>query len=297
MPFRLKNAGATYQRLVYTMFADLINYIMEVYIDDMIVKSLKENDHINHLIQAFSVLRKYNMKLNPTKCSFGVTFGKFSGYPVAKRGIKADPWQIKAVKNIQSPRRVKDVQKLTCRLADLNKFISRYSDKRRPIFDTLQKGKQFEWTSECESALADLKLYLKLAPLLSKPKPGEPLIIYLSVSTNSLSEVLVREEKGHQHSVYYLNRSMLDIEHRYPQLKKLALALVMASTKLTPYFQSHPITVVTAFSLKSILFKPNLSGHLAKWMVELGKYRLNFKPWTIIKSQVLADFIADFSVD
>lgn len=141
MPFGLKNAGAMYQRLVNKMFADFIGNTMGVYIDDMIVELPREQDHLDHLRQAFGMLRKYGMKLNPTKCSFGVTSGKFLGYFVIKLGIEADPRQIKAVENIQSPKSVKDVQNLTNRLVALNRFISKYSDKSRPFFNTLRKEK------------------------------------------------------------------------------------------------------------------------------------------------------------
>lgn len=112
MPFGLKNAGSTYQRLVNKLFANLIGKTMDVYIDDMIIKSKQTRDHNLHLRQTFAVLRKYNMKLNPTKCSFRVTSGKFLGYLVTKREIEADPNQIKTVGNLQPPRSVKEVQKL-----------------------------------------------------------------------------------------------------------------------------------------------------------------------------------------
>ena len=91
MPFSLKNAGSTYQRLVNMMFGDQIGRTMEIYIDDMLVKSLEAEDHISHLQQAFCTLRKYNMKLNPAKCSFGVSSGKFFGYIITHRGIEANP--------------------------------------------------------------------------------------------------------------------------------------------------------------------------------------------------------------
>ena len=91
MPFGLKNAGATYQRLVNKMFADYLGDTMEVYIDDMLVKSLLAEQYLDYLYQAFEVLQKYNMKLNPTKCSFGVVVGKFLGYMVTQHGIEANP--------------------------------------------------------------------------------------------------------------------------------------------------------------------------------------------------------------
>jgi hypothetical protein len=111
MPFGLKNAGATYQRLVNMMFAKMLGSTMEVYIDDMLVKSLVAQQHIDHLRQSFDVLDKYGMKLNPTKCSFGVSSGKFLGYLVTQRGVEANPDQIRSIREIESPKCIKDVQK------------------------------------------------------------------------------------------------------------------------------------------------------------------------------------------
>ena len=111
MPFGLKNAGATYQRLVNKMFENQIGKSMEVYVDDMLVKSQSKEEHISNLQEAFRILKQYNMKLNPEKCSFGVKSGKFLGYLVSSRGIEAHPTQITAIQNICSPRRAKDVKK------------------------------------------------------------------------------------------------------------------------------------------------------------------------------------------
>ena len=91
MPFGLKNAGATYQRLVNQMFAKQIGKTMEVYVDDMLVKSLEAPDHVKDLEETFALLRKYKMKLNPNKCAFGVQSGKFLGFIVNRRGIEANP--------------------------------------------------------------------------------------------------------------------------------------------------------------------------------------------------------------
>ena len=101
MPFGLKNDGATYQRLVTKMFRPLLSSTMEVYIDDMLVKSKQRPDHATHLQQAFDLLREYGMKQNPLKCAFGVNVGRFLGFMVTQRGIEANPAQLKAI--LQSP--------------------------------------------------------------------------------------------------------------------------------------------------------------------------------------------------
>ena len=89
MPFELKNAGATYQRLMNKMLAHQLGRNIQVYVDDMLVKSVRENDHLSDIQETFNTLRSYNMKLNPSKCVFGVTAGKFLSFMVSQRGIKS----------------------------------------------------------------------------------------------------------------------------------------------------------------------------------------------------------------
>ncbi|XP_019229710.1 PREDICTED: uncharacterized protein LOC109210711 [Nicotiana attenuata] len=140
MPFRLKNAGATYQRLVTKMFKDQLGKTMEVYIDDMLVKSKRKEDHIDHLKEAFDILRQYDMKLNPEKCAFGVTSGRFLGFLVSQRGIAVNPDQIKAIKGIpEMLTSKKQVQKLTGRITALSRFISRSSYRCHKFFSVLKK--------------------------------------------------------------------------------------------------------------------------------------------------------------
>ncbi|GFY99328.1 hypothetical protein Acr_13g0007290 [Actinidia rufa] len=129
MPFGLKNAGATYQRLVNKMFKEHIGKTMEVYIDDMLVKSLQAADHIAHLEEAFGILRQHRMMLNSSKCIFGVSSGKYLGFLVTKCGIEANPDQIQVLIAMSSPRNVREVQQLTGRIAALNRFVSKSPDK------------------------------------------------------------------------------------------------------------------------------------------------------------------------
>ena len=143
MPFGLKNAGATYQRLVNKMFQKQIGASMEVYIDDMLVKSVKAKLHVAHLVESFQVLKNYDLKLNPTKCAFGVSAGKFLGFIVNNRGIEANLDKIKAVLDMQPPLNTKEIQRLTGRIAALSRFVSRSSDKCQPFFQVLKKA--FHW--------------------------------------------------------------------------------------------------------------------------------------------------------
>jgi len=206
MLFSLKNAGATYQRLVNKMFQDQIGWNVEVYVvDDMLVKSIRAARHIAGLKETFETLMSYKMKLNPAKCAFGVSSGKFLGFMVSQRGIKANPDKVSAVLGMQSPQTTKQLQQLTGRIAALNRFISRSTDKCLPFFKILKKA--CKWNSECEEAFRKLKEYVTNPPLLSCPDEGEILYLYLAVFPSAVSSVLVREDSGLQKPVYFYQQS------------------------------------------------------------------------------------------
>ena len=262
MPFGLKNTRATYQRLVNRMFQKQIGASMEVYIDDMLVKSTTAELHITHLSEAFQILREYNMKLNPAKCAFGVSAGKFLGFIVNNRGIEANPDKIKAVLDMPPPSNIKEVQLLTRRIAALRRFVSKASDKCQPFFQVLKKA--FQWDTHCEEAFAALKTYLSSPPILVSPSKGELLTLYLAVSDFSTNAVLIRDKDRVQHPVYYYSRALRGVEERYPKMKKLILTLVTTARKLRPYFKAHTIEVPTEYPMKQVLHKLETLGRLMK---------------------------------
>ena len=201
MPFGLKNAGATYQRLMNKMFAHQIGRNVQVYVDDMLMKSLHKDDHLGDLRETFDTLRSYSTKLNPGKCAFGVTAGKFLGFMVSQKGIEVNPEKIWAIVELEQPRTIKEVQSLNGKIAALNRFVSKAKDKCLPFFRTLRKS--FEWTNECQMAFDNLKAYLSSPPLLSPSKPREEFFLYLAVSQAAVSVALVREEDRSQRPVYF----------------------------------------------------------------------------------------------
>ena len=155
MSFGLKNVGITYQRLMNKMFAHQIGRNVQVYVDDMLVKSRRGDDHLDDLKETFDTLRSYNMKLNPSKCAFEVMAEKFLRFMVSQRGIEVNPDKIWAIIEMAPRRNLKEVQSLNGKVAALNRFVSRAIDKFLPFFHTLKKS--FEWTAECQQAFKDLK--------------------------------------------------------------------------------------------------------------------------------------------
>ena len=132
------------------------------------------------------------MKLNPSKCAFGVVSRKFLGFMVSHRGIEANPEKIKAILDMKPLQSIKEVQSLTGRVAALKRFVSKATDKCLPFFKVLKKA--FEWTDECQRAFQDLKTYLVMPPLLSPSVMGEELFLYLTVTPHAVSSALIREE-------------------------------------------------------------------------------------------------------
>ena len=144
MPFDLKNLGSTYQRMMTRMFESLLGKNIEVYIDYMVVESKAVSEHVGDLGDIFEILRKHKLRLNASKCSFGVGSSKFLGYMVTHHEIEVNPDQVKAINSLQPPRNPKEVQKLTRMTTTLNWFISRSTDRCRPFFQLLNKWKGFE---------------------------------------------------------------------------------------------------------------------------------------------------------
>ena len=241
MPFRLKNVGATYQRLVNIMFQKHIEATMEVYINDMLVKSVKAEHHVDHLAESFLVLKDYTMKLNPTKCAFGVSAGRFLGFIVNSRGIEANPDKIRAVLDMRLPSNTKEVHRLTGKIVALSRFVSRSSDKCQPFFQILKKA--FQWDAHYEEAFIVLKTYLSSPPILVSPFEGELLTLYLVVFDFSTSASLVREWDRTQQPIYYCSQALRGAEERYSKMEKLVLALVTTARRLQPYFQAHTIEI------------------------------------------------------
>ena len=173
------------------MFESRLGKNVEVYIDDMVVKSKLVSEHLADLLNIFEILRRHKLRLNASKCSFGVGSGKFLGYMVTHRGIEVNPDQIRAINSLQPPWNPKEVQKLIGMMAALNRFISRSSERCRPFFLLLHKWKKFQWFEECVIAFQELKRYLSHPPIMSSPVVDEVLFAYLVVALHAISLVLI----------------------------------------------------------------------------------------------------------
>ena len=190
MPFGLKNVGATYMRAMTTMFHDMMYKEIEVYVDDVIIKSKTQVDHVQDLRKFLERVRRYDLELNPAKCAFGVPFGKLLSFIVSRRGIELDPSKIKAIRDLPSPKNKTEVMSLLGRLNYISRFIAQLTTTCEPIFKLLKKDDAVKWTEDCQRAFEKIKEYLSNPPVLVPPEPDRPLYLYLSVTDNSIGCIL-----------------------------------------------------------------------------------------------------------
>jgi hypothetical protein len=194
MPEGLKNAGCTFSRMIAIVLHPQLRRNILAYVDDIVVKSVQRRDHISDLAETFANLRATNLRLNPEKCVFGIHMGKVLGCLVSTKGIEANPEKIKALIEMQDPVLVKDVQKLTGRVAALNRFIPNAAERSLPFFQVLRSSKNFQWSETQKQAFQELKDYLSNMTKLCPPEPKSPILLYLSASNSAVSAVLVQEK-------------------------------------------------------------------------------------------------------
>ncbi|GJV08536.1 reverse transcriptase domain-containing protein [Tanacetum coccineum] len=235
MPFGLRNARATYQRLVDKAFHKQIGRNLEVYVDDLVIKSRTEDEIVKDMEETFQTLRESNMKLNPKKCTFGIEEGIFLGYKVSNRRLKVCLYKVDVVLSLPSLKCLKDVQRLNGKLASLNRFLAKSAEKSLPFFKTLKKctrKSDFYWTTEAEEAFKQMKQLIAELPMLVAPMEKEELIVYLAAAKETVSAVLMTEREAKQMPIYFVSRALRGPKVNYMSMEKLVLALVHASKRL-----------------------------------------------------------------
>ncbi|GKD05285.1 reverse transcriptase domain-containing protein [Tanacetum coccineum] len=311
MPFGLKNAGATYQQLlVDKAFNSQVGQNVEVYVDELVIKSYTEVEMLRDVDETFRTLRKINMKLNPKKCMFGEVEGMFLGYMINPEGIKPCPDKTEVVLQLPSPRTFKEVQSLNGKLASLNRFLSKSVEKSLPLFKTLKKcikKSYFHWTPEAEQAFEQLKQHLSELPLLVAPKPNKEMIVYLSASYGAVSVILMTERGTVQTPVYFVRHALQGPKLNYAPMEKLVLALVFAAKRLRRYFhiladflvekpdEAPPDTPWTLFMFTSSNNEAEYEALIAGLQIaaQMGVHNLHVSiDSKLVANQVLGTYIA-----
>jgi hypothetical protein len=208
----------------------------------VVVKTREEEGLISDLAETFDKLRKFKIKLNPEKCTFGVPSGKLLKYMVSWQGIDPNPEKVSAITKMKPPESLHDVQKLMGCIAALSRFVLQLSVRGLPIFELLKKQDKFQWTQEAEEAFEDMKKYLTTPPTLVGPKPHEDLQLYILATSNVVSTTIVIERgesdtnRKIQYLVYFVSEVLSNSKSRYFHIIKLVYAFLIIARKLSHYF-------------------------------------------------------------
>jgi hypothetical protein len=268
MPEGLKNAGPTFTIMTREVFKPQIGRNIQAYVDDLIVKSTDRAGHVSDLAETFANMRRAGLKLNPEKCVFGVTKGKILGCLISAKRIEANPDKIRSIREMEKPKTKKDIQKLNGRVASLNRFISRSTERSLPFFKALKGKGKIEWGPEQSKAFAELNEYIEKMVILSLPSLSEPLFLYVAASKAAVSVALVREvdgEKGkHQGPIYYVSEALSGSKLLYSELEKITYAVIMATRKLRHYFEAHKVIVLTDQPLNDLFINKEALSRIAK---------------------------------
>jgi dsDNA-binding SOS-regulon protein len=250
----------------------------------VVITTIKEESLISDLAETFDNLNRYKLKLNPTKCSFGVSAGQLLGFLVSARGIEANPEKIQVILTMGKPTKLHDVQKLAGRVAALSRFVARLGEKALPFYALMKKSDdKFEWTEEADTAFAQLKKVLSTPPVLVAPKEKESLLLYIAATHQVVSTVLVvkrsKEGKAHgvQQPVYFVSEVLSPTKQRYPHYQKLAYNVFTTTRKLRQYFAVHPIIVVNEAPLSNILNNPSATGRVSLWGIKISPLDITYE--------------------
>lgn len=263
------------------LFHDIIHKEVEVYVDDMIIKTRHRQDHLGHLRKLFIRLRKFKLRLNPYKCIFGASQGKLLGFIINQRGIEVNPTKAKAIIQMSAPHTEKEVHNFLGHIQYISRFIAQLTPICELIFKLLRKNTSIEWNNDCQSAFDKIKSYLLSPPVLVSLEPNRPLILYLTVHDNSMGYVLGQHDKSgkKEQAIYYLSKRFIDYEARYTPLENTCLALVHATKRLRHYFLSYKVFLISRMDpIKYLFEKPATTGRIAQWLMMLSEFDITFIP-------------------
>jgi len=194
---------------------------------------------------------------------------------------------------MRSPNNIKEVQCLIGRLTAISRFLPKLAEQTQPIIQLLKKSTKFSWNDECEQVFQNLKTSLTSPPILHKSNIHQPLLVYITATSHTVSATPVQDIVGTQHPIYFVSQTLQDPETRYQMVEKLALSLVHVARHVRPYFQNHTIIVKIDYPIQKILQKPDLAGRMSSRAVELSEVNIHYEPYSPIRAQSLLDFVND----
>ena len=281
LPFGLRNAPSSFQRMMDSVLRGLKPTQCLVYLDDVIIFSKGIEQHAERLKRVFDKLREANLSLKFKKCHFALSEVKYLGHVITRKGIKADPDKIEAVKTFPSPNTTKELQSFLGLSNYYRRFIHQYADMARPLTKLLRKGVAFTWTPDCQEAMDKLKEALTSSPVLTYPDFKRPFVLSTDASNFAVGAVLSQVIDGEEHPIAFASRQLNTAETNYSTTEKELLGVVFGVTHFKCYLIGAKFKIVTDHAaLKWLFSEKDPSSRLLRWTLKLGEYNyeVTYKP-------------------
>ncbi|XP_048618623.1 uncharacterized protein LOC125589950 [Brassica napus] len=297
MPFGLCNAPATFQRAMMSIFSDLIEDVMEVFMDDFSVYGSSFATCLSNLCRVLQRCEDTNLVLNWEKCHFMVKEGIVLGHKVSEKGIEVDKAKIDVMVGLAPPRTVKDIRSFLGHAGFYRRFIMDFSKIARPLTRLLCKEAAFHFDEECMEAFKNLKNALISAPIVQPPDWDLPFEIMCDASDFAVGAVLGQKRDKKSHVIYYASRTLDEAQAKYSTTEKELLAIVFAFEKFRSYLVGSKVTVYTDHAaLRHLLAKKDAKPRLLRWILLLQEFDLEIKDRPGVENGV-ADHLSRLKVE
>ncbi|XP_038978855.1 uncharacterized protein LOC120109176, partial [Phoenix dactylifera] len=292
MPFGLCNAPATFQRCMLSIFSDMVERFLEVFMDDFSVFGSSFENCIDHLRLVLIRCEEKNLILNWEKCHFMVTRGIVLGHVISSEGIEVDKAKIDLIANLPNPKTIKDIRSFLGHAGFYRRFIKDFSSISKPLCNLLQKETQFVWSEECQRAFDKLKSLLTSAPIMQPPDWSLPFEIMCDASEYAVGVVLGQRKERKPYVIYYASKTLNSAQMNYTTTEKELLAVVFALEKFRSYLIGSKIIIYTDHAaLKYLLSKKDAKARLLRWILLLQEFFLEIRDKKGVEN-VVADHLS-----
>ncbi|RVW57980.1 Retrovirus-related Pol polyprotein from transposon 17.6 [Vitis vinifera] len=296
MPFGLCNAPATFQRCMLSIFSDMVERIMEVFMDDITVYGTSFEDCLSHLEDVLKRCIEKDLVLNWEKCHFMVNQGIVLGHVISKKGIEVDRAKVELIVKLPPPTNVKGIRQFLGHAGFYRRFIKDFSKIAKPLCELLVKDAKFEWDDKCQRSFELLKQFLTSAPIVRAPNWELPFEVMCDSSDYAIGAVLGQREDGKPYVIYYASKSLNDAQRNYTTTEKELLAVVYALDKFRAYLIGSSIVVFTDHSaLKYLLTKQDAKARLIRWILLLQEFNLQIRDKKGVEN-VVADHLSRLNI-
>ncbi|WJZ98608.1 hypothetical protein VitviT2T_017120 [Vitis vinifera] len=292
MPFGLCNAPATFQRCMLCIFSDMVERIMEVFMDDIIVYGDSYEECLLHLEAVLQRCIEKDLVLNWEKCHFMVQQGIVLGHIISKNGIEVDKAKVELIVKLPPPTNVKGIRQFLGHAGFYRRFIKDFSKISKPLCELLVKDAKFVWDEKCQKSFEELKQFLTTAPIVRTPNWKLPFEVMCDASDLAMGAILGQREDGKPYVIYYASKTLNEAQRNYTTTEKELLVVVFALDKFRAYLVGSFIVVFTDHSaLKYLLTKQDAKARLIRWILLLQEFNLQIRDKKGVEN-VVADHLS-----